>query len=325
MTVTTSQPPVRADSPASMLAMVPSLLGFRPADSLVIVGLEGERHAVKVTLRYDLTLDAATAYGQAQHAAQILTDAGLEGFVAVIYGDTTKGELQRDAILAAATDQGLNPFDILRVEGTRYWSYACQDETCCPAAGTPFDLPDEPVIPGAAVLADREQLAGTIAPRPEPAVDAAVAALDQRNAREVIAEGLARVPGILAEFRAGPAQISAEDVALLAVALASLRVRDDMWARMDPDHRDAHERLLTELTRRVPERFAAGPASLLAVAAWQQGNGALANVALDRALAADPDYSMANLLRQIIDAGTPPALADPPVTPDEVSASYSEN
>jgi hypothetical protein len=37
------------------------------------------------------------------------------------------------------------------------------------------------------------------------------------------------------------------------------------------------------------------------------GNGALANVALDRALADNPQYSMAILLREVINAGTSPA------------------
>ena len=63
-------------------------------------------------------------------------------------------------------------------------------------------------------------------------------------------------------------------------------------------------------------------AFLLAFVAWQSGDGALANVALDRALADDPRYSMALLLRQVIIAGAPPALARLPMTPEEVAASY---
>lgn len=58
--------------------------------------------------------------------------------------------------------------------------------------------------------------------------------------------------------------------------------------------------------------------------AWQSGNGALANVALDRALADDPGYSMASLLRQVIDSGAPPSLARLPMTPEEVAASYDD-
>ena len=68
----------------------------------------------------------------------------------------------------------------------------------------------------------------------------------------------------------------------------------------------------------------AAPASLLAFVAWQAGDGALANVALDRALADEPRYSMALLLRQVITAGAPPSLARLPMTPEEVAASYDE-
>jgi hypothetical protein len=46
-------------------------------------------------------------------------------------------------------------------------------------------------------------------------------------------------------------------------------------------------------------------------------------VALDRALDADPGYSMALLLRDLIDAGAPPAMARLPMTPEEVAASYA--
>jgi hypothetical protein len=93
---------------------------------------------------------------------------------------------------------------------------------------------------------------------------------------------------------------------------------------MDPGHADAHLRLWTDLTRRAQPGYVAAPASLLAFVAWQSGDGALANVALDRALADDPAYSMALLLRQVITAGTPPSLARLPMTPEEVAASYDE-
>lgn len=58
--------------------------------------------------------------------------------------------------------------------------------------------------------------------------------------------------------------------------------------------------------------------------AWQSGDGALANVALDRAQSDAPAYSMASLLRQVIAAGAPPSLARLPMTPEEVAASYDD-
>jgi hypothetical protein len=93
---------------------------------------------------------------------------------------------------------------------------------------------------------------------------------------------------------------------------------------MDPAHRDAHRRLWIDVVRRAQPGYVAAPAALLAFVAWQSGDGALANVALDRALADDPRYSMALLLRQVITAGAPPSLARLPMTPEEVAASYHD-
>ena len=53
----------------------------------------------------------------------------------------------------------------------------------------------------------------------------------------------------------------------------------------------AAEALWTECTRRAPAPLDAAPATLLAVSAWLRGDGAMANVALDRALAGEPGYA----------------------------------
>ena len=78
------------------------------------------------------------------------------------------------------------------------------------------------------------------------------------------------------------------EVARLTVALRDLRVRDDAWARMDPGYSEAHLRLWIDVLRRAQPGYVAAPAALLAFVAWQSGDGALANVALDRALADNP-------------------------------------
>ena len=107
------------------------------------------------------------------------------------------------------------------------------------------------------------------------------------------------------------------------MTLADLRVRDDAWARMEPKFRAAHQRLWTDVVRYAGERYVPAPASLLAFIAWQSGEGALANTAIERALAVDPDYSMAHLIGRAVDAGLPPFAARLPMTPEEVEASYA--
>ncbi len=138
----------------------------------------------------------------------------------------------------------------------------------------------------------------------------------------IAAEGLAAVGTLIARYRDGGRFTSDDEIARITVALRDLRVRDDAWARMDPGHSGAHQRLWIDVVRRAQPGYVAAPAALLAFVAWQSGDGALANVALDRALADDPRYSMALLLRQVITAGAPPALARLPMTPEEVAASY---
>ena len=55
---------------------------------------------------------------------------------------------------------------------------------------------------------------------------------------------------------------------------------------------------------------------------WQPGDGALGNVALDRALADNARYLMAQVLSEALDSGAPPSMARLPMTPEEVAAAY---
>ena len=81
--------------------------------------------------------------------------------------------------------------------------------------------------------------------------------------------------------------------------------------RTSPAHRDAHQRLWTTLTRLAPPGHVAAPAALLAFTAWQDGNGVLGNLALDRAAADSPADDMVRVLRAALESGAPPSLADP--------------
>jgi hypothetical protein len=151
----------------------------------------------------------------------------------------------------------------------------------------------------------------------------AAAPRDADAMRPVIDAGRAAVREAIGTYRRGGQITDDDQAAWLAVTLADLRVRDDAWARMDPKHRAAHRRLWTDVVRRATAPYVPAPASLLAFTAWQSGEGALANIAIERALAADPGYSMAHLIGQAVDAGLPPSAARLPMTPEEVEASYA--
>jgi len=339
---------VRASSPGELLAVVPHLLGFVPQTSLVVIGTGPPRDRIRVTLRYDLPdpPDAGLAADIAAHAAAVLRSQRLTAALAVGYGSEALVTPVADALRDVMTAAGIGLHDVLRVQAGRYWSYRCADEACCPAAGTPLDPGPYPgstalAHAGMGVLADRAAVAAQVAPlggltaesmrqATRRAEQHAVTLLKKVRksgrigaARQLIAaEGLNAVGSAIATYRAGDKFATDYQVAWLTVALRDLRVRDDAWARMDPAHAGDHLRLWTDVTRRAQPGHVAAPAALLAFVAWQSGDGALANVALDRALADDPGYSMAQLLRQVIGAGAPPSLARLPMTPEEVAASY---
>ena len=348
----TAQPSIvaRVDSPAALLAVIPHLLGFVPAASVVVIGLTPPRDRVRVTLRYDLPdpPDADLVADIAGHAVGVISSQQLTAAIAVGYGPEPLVTPVADALRDTAQRAGIDLHDFLRVEDGRYWSYRCGDEACCPAAGVPFDATAHPVAAdmaaaGKQVLAGRAAVAARVAPiggiaaesmrqatrRAEQHVAQLLAKVRRSSrigaARHMIAaEGLATAGTMIARYRGGGRFTSDYEVARLTVALRDLRVRDDAWARMDPAHADAHLRLWIDVTRRAQPGHVAAPAALLAFVAWQSGDGALANVALDRAVADEPWYSMALLLRQVISAGAPPSLARLPMTPEEVAASYDD-
>jgi hypothetical protein len=322
-----------------------------PEASLVVIGTEPPCGGVKVTLRYDLPdpSGAGIAADIAAHAIGVLGSQEITTMVAVAYGPGALTDLVAAAVRDAGREAGIDLQEFLRVEGGRYWSYCCGDEECCPAAGVPIDprlhtqaaamtvAVEEKVLPDRAAVAARVAPLGGIAAesmrqatrRAERHVTQLLAKARKSGrlgaVRHLIAsEGLATAGAMIATYRAGGRYTADYQLARMTVALRDLRVRDDAWARMDPAHRDAHRRLWIDVARHAQPGYVAAPAALLAFVAWQCGDGALANVALDRSLADDPRYSMAQLLRQVITAGAPPSLARLPMTPEEVAASYDD-
>ena len=335
---------VRVAGPASVLAVIPPLLGFEPSEpSLVVVGVAAPNPEVRVTFRLDIP-DARRAAAAVRTAIGFLAVNDITAAVVVGYGPGDLVDPVAREVLRRFPGAGIGLTDVLRAHDQRYWSYLCQNPRCCPPDGTPFDAKSHPaaaMFAGRPVLASRQALAQTIAP-PDGQEAAAMRQATRRataRARRLIKEagnparpgsrrralrgpGLEAVAEAIAAYREGGSITEPDDVAWLALALRELPVRDDAWARMSPEHNAAHRRLWADVTRLAPRGFAAAPASLLAFCAWQAGDGALANIALDRALADDRRYSMARLLRQALDSGAPPSTARLPMSPEEVAACY---
>jgi len=334
MTDTTTGPLV-IRSPQDAIAAVPYLLGFHPADSLVAVGFDGPHSTC--ALRLDLPAHRVSC----ERTADVLSRNGFRRALVLGYGPA-------DAVAPAVADvweeltgKGLEVVEALRVADGRWWSLTCVDSRCCPPEGRPYDITAsavaaQAVLAGHVALPGREHLARSVAPL-EGAVRAAMREATDRAERRLLAwarEGLspARIRSrmveegvaLLTDLSSRERPPDEDDVAWLGVLLTSMRVRDEAWVRIDEAAPGADIEFWRHVLRRVEEPYVPAPACLLAFAAFIAGDGGLANVALDRAARADPDYTMAALLRDIIAAGVPPSKARLGMTPEDLARAYAD-
>lgn len=158
-------------SPADMVAAVPYLLGFHPADSVVVVAVRGRR--VVFAARGDLPAPGADPGPAARHLAQVVAQQDADAATVVGYGPAARVTGVVDAIGDALTAAGLVVLDALRVTEGRWFSYLCVEPSCCPPEGTPYDpaasqVSAAAVFAGQVALPDRAALAAQVSPLDGP-------------------------------------------------------------------------------------------------------------------------------------------------------------
>jgi hypothetical protein len=289
---------VRLHDRADVVSAVPFLLGFAPDDCLVVLALAEGR--LEVTARLDLpTPDQAPTAATA--LAQALSHISLTDLLVVGYGPAA----DVDPTLTAFTAWLPWPVrDMLRVTDDRWWSLTCDTPDCCP--------------PGAPVTATPELAAALIATSGSPATsrtDRAAALQPDDSVLDAVTVALDTVPLWSATQRYAAlwtarharrehrARLEAGEAARLLSAVADVRVRDACCGWRDTGALNVWQDLLPM----APTGWVAPVATLLALTAYQRGDGALAVLALERASGDDPGYTLARLLDQVIAYGLPPA------------------
>lgn len=303
MTSVSSRPVARLSSPGDVVATVPLLCGFRPQDSLVLLSLRGPRRRLGLTIRLDLPPPSRAADVAAALVERVVQDGGAAA-VLVVYAEQPDPRLA-EAVQAACAVAGVRVVQALHVAEDRWTSYVCSGP-CCPAEGTPLgEAPSlvqaEHALAGRAVLPSRDDLVRALAAPTFPAAGLAGAWRARRGAAR--GERLAACRAALEQVTAGQV-LADEDAVAVAVALHDVQVRDEVatWA-LD----EALLALAEQVARRVGPPYDAPVCTLCAWVAYSRGDGARANVALERALRGDPEYSLALLLQQALDGALPPA------------------
>jgi Domain of unknown function (DUF4192) len=301
-----------------MLAVVPYLLGFHPTDSAVVLGVRD--HRIVFQVRGDLPARARVGRVVGYYA-DVVARQRPDGAVVLGYGDGSAATPMVLGLAAALQARGIAVLDAVRVADGRYWSYLCTDSTCCPPEGRPYDVETHPlaveaILDGCVALPSRDDLERRLAPVFGPAMVEATRRATTRLGdllevrprqlrRALLRAGSAAVDAAL-RCQRGDGRLTDDEVAWLAVVLLHLAVRDYAWESVGGDL-GVHVALWTEVVRRCDPDLVTAPATLLAFAAWRAGEGALASIALGRALAADPGYAMAQLMSRALEGGLSPA------------------
>ncbi len=304
-------------SPHDLLAAVPFLIGYHPSNSLVLVALKDD--SVGMAMRVDLpTSETSASYDLlATHFTR--EDADGAFLVAYIPEDCHTGESVLINASAALMRAGVEIKESLLVQSDRFRSLLCIDASCCPPEGSAVPEIDSSRIAAEHVIAGHpmpyqnvDQLINSIAALPS-SLDAVWLAevnsywveSDAEELNDLQRDGATAVIDLAGEFEAGRAAEDRELVARVIGRMSDIQVRDFALGSHTPETSDWYWQMWRELLVAAPRGFVAPIASVFAALAYERGEGALAQRALDRALADDEKYSLALLLRRVFTAGWP--------------------
>lgn len=319
--------PVRLRTPGDIVNAVPYFFGFHPTNSVVIVGLDGTRSRVQVSLRQDLPKPEHLAECTRQLAEHVHRN-GVSRAVVICYppGDDRSHPLVAEftgVLSSQLENRTIELVDVLCVAGGRWWSLQCADDACCPPDGTPVAEADSSALAaamtlhGQVVLGSRDDLDRTLQPAGGVLGKAMSLAL-KREANALAnrikrgeradseAESLRLLVTEVSRRLDGETALDVDEAARLIIGITAIPVRDELTTWFDGDWGDAARSLLGDLVRYAVAPFQVAPLTVLGWIAYQQGNGTLAGIAVDRALAADPDYTLAQILDRALSSGLHP-------------------
>jgi hypothetical protein len=365
---------IHLSGPADVLTVLPYQLGFHPHQCLVVVSLHGTR--MGLVQRIDLPPPDHVGDAVAAMITPLRQDN--PNAVLLIGFEERQGESRAmlDQMADACLAHSVEIADRVVVRGSRWFDLDCH-QSCCPPEGLPLPAPGS--VPAVAEfvgreicpLPDRPALADLLEPK-RLLVSQAVSGLAEEflklrlettgvveavlSPRETeFGTRLTKLHGfreselaawsrvLSTKDEAEPIRtLSAQNLAMLAVSLTDVDLRDGLIAWLCPgtlpqdlidpilfvqmnrllpeppwlatdvgdmaqvSGRQRIERRLCELGASLPDVWAVSTLTVLASLTWWRGDGALTRIALDRALKVDPHYRLAQLLDKMVELAIRP-------------------
>ncbi len=318
--MTTRPTKLTARGPADLIALVPVVLGFHPQDSVVLLtfGPVGTSFHARV----DLPVDVA----EQEEVAELLLAAVLRNHVRraalVVYTDDEGAAAsQADLVLGRLFEHGVEVVDVLRADEGRW--FTIPDDGL---GGTPYDLEShrftaQHVFDGGVVHQDRGALADSLTGTDDEEHTEILLAASRYA--EQLREALGKVGAFLRDEArwlqrrirhsvGGAGPMPTGDVARVLVLCTQGAAREVAVCEITRATAAEHVALWLDLVRRAPRPLVPGPASVLAFAAWQRGDGSLAWCSVDRCLEVEPEHSLAACVAQVLTDAVPPTVWSPP-------------
>lgn len=299
---------------ADLLGVLGALFGFHVEDSLVAITVSPEQNEIGFRLRVDLP-----AVSDAPLCAQVVVNHLIqnEATHVVLAVVCEKNEIVRPLLSALHFECHAHGIEVIVSgwgDGTTCWTFDASRNglgDAIPYDSRTSDLMLEAIIAGVRVHDSRAEYARQVAP-PDGRTRAMVEER-QRNAARLIGSNLedeGQAISRVRKLRRLGREINVQQISELCVWLTNTKARDALWLGMDRDSADVDLAFWSKVSKNVVPPHDANAILLLAFAAWMRGDGALARIAIDRALKAEPDHRASQLLARALDCGLSPELWD---------------
>ncbi len=306
-------------TPHDLLAAVPFLIGYHPTDSLVLISVKSD--SLEMAMRIDFPKNPPE--GSYQLLASHLKRDNSEGALIVAYepADSLAGPEVLHNVADAVASLDIPIRELMLVRNNHWRSLLCSDDKCCPPEGNQIEefvnsrIAAEQVASGKVLpFSDSEGLTHSISATilaKDLNWNAQVVGFrvdpDANNLNELQRDGAESIL-LLADFYSQNGFCKDYDLmARVLGRLSDIQVRDFALGCHTDQTINSYWSMWRDLLRIAPPKFVAPVASVFASIAYENGEGALAHRALDRAIEDDPEYSLARLLRRVFSSGWPPS------------------
>lgn len=303
-------------TPEDVLAAVPFMVGYKPKDSVVVVGIKDDAFDYAMRIDYPEKEDYQCLELLGKNVLKQGSDAAL--IISYVPESIEEPNAITSQLSETFSELGIPLTDALVVHNQKFKSLKCEDETCCPPEGK--DIPvleesriaTEQVFDGKTMPLDNIDELKSVYVYKESiaAVEQLLSSTRDIDSNEDRRAAVVNFHNTAKDFNNLKDKTDLNAVAFFISSLQDIQVRDYVMGSINSDNRESLQEFLLWVLQRTPQGYQAPVATLLGLIEYELGNGSAGNILLGIALEDTTDYSLAKLLRRVFGSGFPPAAIE---------------